>query len=211
MTNANPEEHLLYSRAEDLHPSHWEVLGRRLPEEVARASGATWDGDAYTLPFLSSALRVSPGARTLSFQDAPLRRVGYQRALVAVAYLGGALDAPPSGAWVAFRELPGGEAFFRGPHSLATPRLVQAFGERPRGLAEAARALGGCPAEGGDAAVDLPALPQIPLRALLWKRTDEFAAEAALLVDSRAYLHVALDVLWALSNLTISDLVEAAS
>jgi len=208
MANLNPEGNSLYSRAEDLHSSHWERLLGRSPEEAARAASAVWDGEAYTLDLLGHALRVSPGGRALSFPDRPSRRVGYQRALVAVAYLGGAMDVPTSGSWVAFREVPGGEPFFRGPHSLATPRLAQAFGAHPERLLQAAAALGGQAAPGADAAADLPALPRIPLRALLWGKTDEFAAEAALLVDSRAHFHLALDVLWALSNLAIADLVE---
>jgi hypothetical protein len=121
------------------------------------------------------------------------------------------MDVPASGSWVAFRELPGGEAFFRGPHSLATPRLVGAFGEDPMRVFASARALGGRPGAGAAAATaDLPALPRIPLRVLVWAGTEEFAAEAALLVDSRAHLHLALDVLWALSNVAVADLLAAA-
>jgi hypothetical protein len=120
------------------------------------------------------------------------------------------MDAPPRGEWVAFRELPGGDAFFRGPHSLATPRLARAFGAAPERLMDAARRLGGVPAAAGDAAADLPALPRIPLRALVWAATEEFGATASLLTDARAHLHVPLDVLWALTNVAIADLVEAA-
>ncbi|MHB8766563.1 MAG: DUF3786 domain-containing protein [Deferrisomatales bacterium] len=209
MANADPEDNRLYSRAEDLHPRHWESLVRRDPSEAARAAGATWEAGAYRLPVLGRVLRVDPGARSLAFDGDPARRVGYQRALVAVAYLTGALDAPARGDWVAFRELPGGDAFFRGPHSLATPRLEAAFGAAPARLLGAARALGGGAAEGADAAAVVPALPKVPLKVLLWGAGAEFGASANLLTDGRAHLHAALDVLWALTNVTISDLVEA--
>lgn len=206
MTNANPQSNPLYSRAEDLHPLHWENLGRRPPEEAARAAGARWDGEAFTLPFLGRPVCVIPGTRTVSWSAEAVRPVGYQRALVAVAYLTGAVEAPPKGEWVAFRGLPGGEAFFRGPHGLATPRLEKAFGSRPEDLAPAAAALGGSAVAGADAAAVLPALPRIPLQVLLWVASTEFPASAALLVDARAHLHLALDVLWALSNVAIADL-----
>lgn len=208
MANANPENNPLYSRAEDLHPLHWETLARRSPEEAARAAGARWDGGAFSLALLGREVRVDPRARAVAWAANPTARMGYQRALVAVAYLAGAVEAPPRGEWRAFRELPGGEAFFRGPHSLATPRLESAFGTDPDQLLSAAARLGGRQAEGAGVAADVPALPRIPLRVFLWARTAEFPATASLLVDARAHLHLALDVLWALSNLAISDLVE---
>jgi hypothetical protein len=157
---------------------------------------------------LGRALRVEPVARTVSHAEDPGRPVGFQRGLVAVAYLSGALEAPPKDEWVAFRELPGGDAFFRGPHSLATPRLEETFGGDPAQLEHAARALGGRPVAGADAAAEVPALPTIPLKVLVWGKTEEFPASATLLTDARAHLHLALDVLWALSNVAIADLVK---
>ena len=208
MASANPEENRLYARAEDLHPFHWENLGRRDAEEAASAAGAHWDGDAFLLALLGRTLRVAPGGRTVRFQDDPVREVGYQRALVAVAYLAGAVEAPARGEWVSLRELPGGDAFFRGPHSLATPRLEKAFGNAPGRLLVAARALGGREVGGSDGAVEIPALPRVPLRVVLWPGTAEFAPSATILTDARAHLHLALDVLWALTNVAVSDLVE---
>lgn len=208
--HADPEQNPLYSRAEDLHPLHWGNLERRPPADAAQAAGAVWDGEVFTLPFLGTDVRVAPRARTISWAADPGRPMGYQRALVAVAYLAGAVEAPPRGEWVAFRELPGGEAFFRGPHGLPTPQLETAFGRRPGDLLAAARSLGGFATPGADAGAELPALPRIPLRVLLWAAAEEFPASACLLVDARVHLHLALDVLWALANVAIADLVRAA-
>lgn len=209
MSNVDPEANRLYQTSSDLHPLHWEALARRPAREVCAAAGAAADGEAYLLPFLGRALRVDPGGRSVSWAGGPGGDAGFQRALVAVAYLAGAVEAPPRGEWVSFRELPGGDSFFRGPHSVATPRLERAFGASPGRLVEAGRRVGGAPAAAGDAAVDLPALPRIPLRAVVWGATPEFPASASLLVDARAHLHLALDVLWALSNVAVAELVEA--
>lgn len=209
MVNADPEENPLYRTSRDLHGLHWEALRRRPREEVCAAAGAEADGDAYVLGLLGRSLRVDPQARCVTWAAGSGADAGYQRALVAVTYLAGALEIPPRGEWVAFRELPGGDAFFRGPHSLATPRLERAFGGAPARLVEAAAALGGTPAEAGDAAADLPALPRISVRAVLWAESEEFPAAASLLTDARAGLHLPLDVLWALANVAVSDLVEA--
>lgn len=209
MGNVDPESNRLYARAEDLHPLHWEALARRDASEAAEAAGAARDAGAFLLPFLGRTLRVDPIGRAVRFEDVPAGEVGYQRALIAVAYLGNALAAPPSGRWVTFRELPGGDGFFRGPHSVATAKVEAAFGDLSTHLVDAGSRLGGSPCEGADEAVELPALPKIPLRVLLWRRTEEFPPRASLLVDARAHLHLALDVLWALSNVAISDLVSS--
>ena len=203
----DPEDNPLYATSDRIHPLHWEALRRREPGEVARAAGADWHEGAYLLPLLGRELIVSPGEGVVRFAKGG-RTAGYQRGLVALTYLGGAMEAPCSGQWVAFRQLPGGHAFFRGPHAVAADRLARAFGARPRDLPAAAAALGGSEVEGGDAAAEVPALPRIPLKAVLWAGSAEFGASAALLVDSHAHLHVPLDILWALSNVTIDDLVE---
>ncbi len=203
----DPEDNPLYATSDRIHPLHWEALRRRAPGDVARAAGAAWDEGSYRLSLLGRELLVSPREEEVRFANGG-RAVGYQRGLVALAYLEGAIEVPCSGQWVAFRQLPGGHSFFRGPHAVAADRLAEAFGTRPRALPVAARALGGSEAEGGDAAVEVPALPRIPLKAVLWAGSAEFGASAALLVDSRAHLHAPLDILWALSNVAIDDLVE---
>ncbi len=206
MSAADPETNPLYSRADQVPARRWEELARRDPEAAAAAAGAVWEGGSFRLPMLRRDLRVDPGGRTVAGADGST--VGFQRALVAVAYLGRALDVPPRGQWVAPRELPGGDAFFRGPHALATPRVAAAFGVDLPGFREAARSLGGQSVDGADAAVEVPALPRIPLRLLLWAASAEFPGSATLLVDARAHLHLALDVVWALTNVTIADVLR---
>ncbi|HSH69642.1 MAG TPA: DUF3786 domain-containing protein, partial [Deferrisomatales bacterium] len=64
---------------------------------------------------------------------------------------------------------------------------------------------------GGDVAVELPALPRLPVRVLLWAGTEEFPPSASLLTDPRAHLHLPLDVLWALTNVLIADLTRSVT
>ncbi|MEW6488556.1 MAG: hypothetical protein AB1578_11675, partial [Thermodesulfobacteriota bacterium] len=76
MEHADPEQNPLYSRAEDVHPLHWENLGRRPAADAARAGGATWDGEIFTLPFLGKEIRVAPRARTVSWASDLGRPIG---------------------------------------------------------------------------------------------------------------------------------------
>lgn len=208
MSNADPAGNPLYAKAENLHAFHWEVLGRRPPGEVLAAAGVTARGHTYLLSLLGRVLAINPERRQVLFEDDPDREVSYQRALVGVSYLSLAMEVPPAGRWVAFRELPGGEAFFRGPHSLATPKLEEVYGDDPGGLLRSGAPVGGRPCEGAEAGLDVAAVPRIPLRVLLWARTEEFPARAQLLTDARAHLHLPLDVLWALTNVAVGDLVR---
>lgn len=211
MSNLDPELNKLYAEADDLHASHWEKLEARDPEEVARAADCDWNGNAFRVTLLGRPLKVEPGARKLAFLDEGPGRVGYQRALVAVGYLGNVMEAEPSGEWKAFRGLPGGDGFFRGPHALNTQMLETVFGNNPQGLVKGGEKLGGKVSEGADAAVEFQGLPRIPLKAMLYAATEEFGASASLLIDGRSHLHLALDILWALSNLAIADLIREGS
>jgi hypothetical protein len=214
MSRAVPEENTLYSSSEALHQRHWAEVTKRDPAQAARSTGATWDGETFLLQVGGKRVAVNPSGQTVLHVDdganaIPGNHVSYQRGLVATSYLANAMEIDPSGKWVAFRELPGGDSFFRGPHIVDTGAIEKAFGDDPASLIRAAQKLGGAPGDGGDAAAELTALPAIPVKAILWGRSEEFSASAQLLVDSRAHFHLALDVLWALSNVTVADLVGA--
>lgn len=206
--NLNPEKNSLYSRAADLGAFHWERLEARGVEACASGAGCSREGGRLLLPFLGEEVVVDPEARRVFFSADPAREPGFQRALVAVAYLAGALDAPPSGRFVAPRELPGGDSFFRGPHGIAEPLIARRFGSAPGELLVAGALLGGSSSEGGDAAIVIPALPRVALKVLVWGADEEFPARAALLIDSRSHLHLALDCLWALTNVACSELAR---
>lgn len=200
-----PDAFRLCTRVEDLPPALWERLARRDPRDVARVAGAPWDGRGFRLRVVAAPVLVLPRTRRVVRAADPYRSVRYPRALVAVAYLGRAADVPPAGRWLPLRDLPGGEAFFRGARAVDTPRLAAAFGPRPGSLAAAARALGGGPVEAGPGAVELPALPRVPLRVVLGP-----GPSAEILADAGALLHLPLEGLRALGNLVVSALIREA-
>ncbi len=191
----------IYSTAEDLHPLHWEKLAGRPYEVSASEAGCNFDGEKFTLTLLGREMEIYPKERRFN----PV--VKYQYALSAITYLYGALGADPSGDFISFRELPGGASFFRGPHVVNTEGLAKVFGENPEDLSEAVIPLGGEQCEGGDVAVTFTALPRIPMKAMVWRGEEKMPPSAILLIERRANLHMALDALWALSNVAISSLI----
>lgn len=204
----NPEENRLYSKASDLHPLHWEKLAARNPEEAARSAGAMLESGVYLLRLAGSLLRIDPATRRVGFAHETESEPGYQRALVAVSYLGSAIDAPAAGKLVSPRELPGGQGFFRGPHAVPTSVIAKAYSSDAPGFLRAGERIGGIRATGGDASFTLALLPRIPAQAILWVSDGEMGAEAAILLDARASLFAPLDVLWAAMNVLAKDIVD---
>jgi hypothetical protein len=177
---------------------HWKALAETEPGDVCARALCAWDDEenCYRLPFLGRELRVSPAGRSVTGPDGG--SCGFPETLVSVVYLLSARDCPLAGAWVSPQALPYGDVFFRGPHQVDTDGLARRFGPRPEELTEAGRRLGGEPMTFGDASVQLPALPRVPVCIVLWRGDDEFPAGANLLVDRSAADHLPLDALWML-------------
>ena len=201
----NPEENAAYKSAAALPAHHWYKLAARSASEAAMCSRAEYAGGVYTLPLFGRMLAVDPVARKVSFRGCE-SDPGYQRAMCSVLYLASSTDELPSGIMASPRELPGGSGFFRGPHSPPTSILANNFGSDPDMLTKAGLALGGEAGCSGDASAILTALPKIRMEFLVWKGDEEFGHSAAILIDSLANRHLALDALWALMNLGVAEL-----
>jgi hypothetical protein len=135
--------------------------------------------------------------------DLPDKTVGFQTGMVLLTALANSMDLPPSGRMATPQELPGGAMFFVGPHALALPEICAVYGENPQALVPKALSLGGEQIEGADVAFKLPGLPRIPLYVLIWGKDDEFEARAVIGIDAHASFHLALDSIWALTNILV--------
>jgi len=129
--------------------------------------------------------------------------------LCILAYLINAQDLPPANKFVGPEQLPSGQFFFRGQHSLPTRQLEETFGKSPEQLYEVSKQFDAKRCEFGDASIELYALPRIPLTIVIWRGDDEFEASASILVDQTAGTHLPLDALGALANLTVKALLKA--
>lgn len=203
---ADPSAIKLFRWSEDLPEALWQDLQKRPFTEAADAVGASWNGKCFEMRLLGKRYAVDLGDCVVSDLDQPGKRVSFQAGLILIATLANSTGAAPSGEMVLPRELPGGDFFFVGPHAINTPALEKRFGDNPVELLERGKALGGKAVDGADAAVLVPAMPMVPLWALVWQGDDEFPAKAAVGIDSRALYHMALDVVFALTNIFIHRL-----
>ena len=131
--------------------------------------------------------------------------------LCILAYLINAQDLPLADKLVGAETLPDGQFFFRGPHSLPTKKLEQAFGNRPEVLHRTSARFDAERCEFGDASIRLYVLPRLPLTIVIWRHCEEFDARASILFDQTAASQLPLDALLAAANLTVEALAKATT
>ena len=90
----------------------------------------------------------------------------------------------PSGDWVTAETLRAGSFFFRGPHVVPTVRIALRYGQDKEGFLGLGRRLGGQAVEMGDACIQVPVVPRISVRLVLWQGDEEFIPQGSILFDS---------------------------
>jgi len=194
--------------ADELDPDYWDRLIRNDPGDVCRRALVSFDrnGENYRVDFLGCTYRVHPYSRFLegpaihSGLSTGKSEVSMAEGLILLNYLLGAKDVPAHDQWITEKEIPGGEPYFQGPHSLSRQPVLNRYGRNPAGFLEAGRSLGGRSLAVGDAAVELRVLPRIPLRYILWLEAEGFSAHLTIAFDSTVKQHLPLDVIWVLIN-----------
>ncbi len=186
-----------------------EIDGRKTAQR-AKCQYLT-DPDRYVVTLLKTDYVLNLADREIlsAAAGSPPAPAGFVQQLCILAYLINAKDLPVADKLVTAESLPGGQFFFRGPHSLPTDKLEQAFGNQPEQLYEAAKQFDARRCEFGDASVQLYVLPRIPITAVVWRADEEFPARASILFDQTAAAQLPLDALQAAVNLAVETLVEA--
>lgn len=80
----------------------------------------------------------------------------------------------------------------------------------PDGLTQAGLTLGGKRISAGDAGVQIPALPRVPLQYILWKHDEEFLPHLTIAFNASVKEHLPLDVIWLLVHVVSLRLARAA-
>ena len=99
-------------------------------------------------------------------------------------YLTDLSSARPSGEWISFRELEGGDFYFPAFAARTTQRLRSMFAGKEKAFLQVAGKLGGEPMDFGDAAAKFRVLPNIVIALVLHEACEDFPNEANVLFDS---------------------------
>ena len=178
----------------------------------AAQTGCGLAGDGAAVPFLGTPHIVSHPDGNVCVAGKPAH-VAVR--IMLLHYLLQADGTPPSGDWVAFRELPDGLFYAASFADRAEAPLEAAFGgpSAAGGLdafRRSAAAAGGEPFAAADAAFAFQALPLLRLAAMLWEGDDEFPARAQIVFDAAAGHCLPAEDLAGLGGLLARRLVSAA-
>ncbi|MFC1859838.1 DUF3786 domain-containing protein [Thermodesulfobacteriota bacterium] len=200
----------LYNRVFSLDERLWDEFREKPVQIVEKNTWLHFDRikGAYEVPFLKKTYHVEPTNKTVSRNGEPLASDQlFQLQLVLVTYLAQATEEPLSGAMVNEKQLKGGTLFFQGPHTLNRKPIIDRYGEDPAGFRELGEGFGGTPLEYGDVSFRIKTLPKVPMEFILYCKDDEFPADLVVLFDSSIESHFKLDVVWALVNVTVEQLM----
>jgi hypothetical protein len=163
----------------------------------------------YVITLLNNEYEVRLSDKRVVSTPQGSKPVEFLEELCILAYLINARDLPLAGKLVKAQDLPSGQFFFRGLHSLPTEKIEKVFGRRPEALLEIAEQFDAEKCEFGDASIRLDVLPRVPITIIIWRQCEQFSARASILFDQTAAVHMPLDALWAAANLAIKAVIKA--
>ena len=181
---------------------------QRCQNRIRTLSGRLGFPDTDNIRFLGLRLSLTDG----SIYD-ELKNEAYKGSEVSIYFIlsgyANAKPTPETGRLISFKQLTGGEAYFKAFTEHAIQPLVTTFSPEPQILVKAAKLLGGTPQSYGDYSVKIFSLPQVPLTIILWTKSAEFSASANILFDSNANSCLTTEELAGLSGLTLTRLKNA--
>ena len=195
-----------------LHEKLWEQLISKDLHQIAEGSGSKYlpESNQFDLIMLGHEYTIAVSQRrifVLSDNDCKTE-ASFLEQLCILAYLLNSSNRPLAGKLVTAEKLEAGQFFFRGPHALPTEKLENAFGNNPGELLNAGIKWGAKKVSYGDAAIELLALPKIPIVFVVWGADEEFTARASVLFDETASQQIPLDALGVLVNLAVKMLIS---
>ena len=196
------------------HEGLWEQLEKLEGAETAHRAKCQYltNQQRYIVPLLNREFVVNLSDRSIlsAPPDSPPHPADFLEQLCLLAYLINARDLPLADKLCNAEALPGGQFFFRGPHSLPTKKLQNIFGDHPDSLHKVSRRFDAERCQFGDASARLYISPRVPLTIIIWGRCEEFDARASILFDKSAADQMPLDALLAAVNLAVQALTRVA-
>ena len=184
------------------------------PEEVSRRSGVPYDSglSVFSMTVLGFDLLVSWPEFSLKPLDVrcPSVLCGNAAQILLIRYLIKGTKAEPAGAFIPYREIPWGDVYDKNFQGRCRARLAFGFGNTLESFKKACEALGGIPHDKGDASYDLPVLPGLTVRLILWSGDDEFPPQSQWLFSDNMPLAFTAEDVACMGDVIIGALKEMA-
>ena len=170
----------------------------KIPLEMAEKAGAIFDAGRNIIKLLYFNTPVEISFPTGEIQSHGGLELTRNDKVLILQYLTAACGLLPKNIWISFLQLPGG------PHH-HTPFVIDGikpiakmYGDRIDAFKSRAAEFGAVETKLGDYGVVISVFPYIPLAVCLWAGDEEFAANANILFDITAPLHLTTAALWVL-------------
>ena len=150
------------------------------PEEMSGKSGVPYDGQAFSLTIMGRPVKVTWPDMEAVYTETGEKTKANVRILLARLIMRGRMSET-TGKMLSYTEMPWGnvyEAQFRGRCIM---RLAFGFGNDLDKFAAACKSIAGVPSKGGDMAFDIPFLPKLTVRLMVWEGDDEFPPSSQIL------------------------------
>ena len=182
------------------------------PPQLVQRSGCTLAPDnTYHLLFFWQEYAISRPDFAVRYADTGQETTSFVQALL-LTYLDSADGTPPSGRWIAYRELPNGMFYANAFRGYAENQLVRDLGAQG-GLDAFRRAAGqleGQAIDIGDGGYAFQVLPRIRLAVAYWDGDEDFGAQASILFEDSASHYMSTDGLAVLGTHLTEAIVRAA-
>ena len=170
---------------------------------VANASGETRIELAYL--GRNVVLSFPSGDMEIAGQDSlPLREE-----ILILHYLGRAGGRALSGEWISFADLPSVSFYQPVFRQRCRAPLGKHFGQAPENLIAAAGPWGGKKVPLGDAGVEIPVFPRVPLALVLWRGDEDFPADGNLLFDASVTDYLSTEDIVTVGETVVWKLIKA--
>ena len=192
-----------------------ERYGALDPEEASRRTGVPFDNtlNVFSLNVLGFALSAAWPEFSLNPQEpgCPKELYGGKSQILMIRYLTEGVRTEPGGSFLSYRELPWGDVYDANFQGRCRARLAFGFGRKLESFKKACRALGGVPYTKGDASFDLPFLPGLTVRLILWTGDDEFPPQSQWLFSDNTPLAFTAEDVAVIGDVIIGAIKELSS
>jgi len=186
------------------------------PKRIASMCGAVFEGSSaenirLELNFLNRLVDITWPDFRMSYKENG-KELSLQEQILLLHYMEGCLKgAEITGEWISYQDLPDGRFYMDAFVRRAKLPMLQAFGQKPELLLEAAKKLfNASPYDKGDISVVFKAFPYVPIVLLIWKGDEEFPPEGSILFDrSIKKIFSAEDIAW-LAGMAVYPLIKVA-
>jgi hypothetical protein len=140
--------------------------------------------DSFKVTLLMDIYNVNLRKRSVTSEASAMPANSYISVII-LHYLIGFLKYgyKPTGEWVSFKEIWGGNSFFPAYRKRTIQPLIDMLKRDPEHLINNIISMNGMVAEGGDFAVVLSTFPSVEVKIVLWKGEEEIPPEVMMLFD----------------------------